>query len=188
MKKSLLGKLIVLIGIVSIWTVLVGVPNVTQAEGESVETLAVDPEYNMVDIFPDEEFRNLIVNILQSFSIPVVADGTVRQSQLNVITKVSQPNFNRKTIYTIDGAEYLINLENITLQIGKVHSIKPLENLKKIRYISIGFNEISDLSPLLTIAGNESSSLSVDLYKNRISDFTIIPKIERNKKNKAYFR
>jgi internalin A len=80
-------------------------------------------------------------------------------------------------IHTLDGLEYLVNLESLNLSENFISDISPLQYLSKLRILYIddcgecgGDNTVTDISPLSGLANLEE----VDFWNNNVTDIAAL--------------
>ncbi len=139
--------------------------------------------YKVVNLIPDDNFR-MAINIAlhhPSDYIPTIAD-------LNGLTGTLYAG--QRSIVSIEGAQYLTNLQLLDLRYNQIIDLSPLAGLINLHELDINHNQISDLSPLagltnmryLYLHWNQISGLSplvgltnlklLWLYNNQISDLS----------------
>lgn len=180
MKKKLFGTIV---GLGLLMSIEMGVSNIYSVVcAEEVDTqstnLIADQSYYIKDIFPDEKFRGIIIKYLQALSIPVNEEGMVKQDELNKIRRISE--YYSYSIKTLEGAQYLKNLESISLIHTNIQSLSPLENLSKLSNISITHSDVNDVSALNKLSKNDVTHMNISLRNNKITDFSFIPEIAEN--------
>ncbi|MCK9158749.1 MAG: leucine-rich repeat domain-containing protein, partial [Candidatus Cloacimonas sp.] len=139
--------------------------------------------YKVVNLIPDDNFRRAINIALHHPSdyIPTIAD-------LNGLTGTLYAG--QRSIVSIEGAQYLTNLQLLDLRYNQIIDLSPLAGLINLHELDINHNQISDLSPLagltnmryLYLHWNQISGLSplvgltnlklLWLYNNQISDLS----------------
>ncbi|MCK9158560.1 MAG: leucine-rich repeat domain-containing protein, partial [Candidatus Cloacimonas sp.] len=146
--------------------------------------VTVPAEYvvtNSITFIPDNNFRIAINEALGQPSDyqPTIVD-------LNGLTGTLYAY--RRNISSIEGAQYLINLQELHLYWNQISDLSPLAGLTHLQQLDLGDNQISNFSPLsglinlqdLTLANNQISNLSplegltnllsLGLANNQISD------------------
>ncbi|UHP10556.1 InlB B-repeat-containing protein [Listeria marthii] len=126
---------------------------------EAATTVAPPAPINQ--IFPDADLAEGIRVELQKSSVTDV----VTKEELESITNLTVV---AKKIASIEGLEYLTNLEFLNLNGNQITDLSPLSNLTKLTEIYIGDNKISDISPLQ----NLTNVTNLYLKDNDISDLS----------------
>jgi len=131
------------------------------AEGAEAGTGATPPAA-IRDIFPDPAFaERLLFSIPRQFSAWTL-DTVVTQDDLNAVTWIIDdvwPDSNvlserspsgapAARIVSLQGIQYLTNLEQLRLPIGQVSDLTPLAGLTSLGGLGLPYNQISDLTPL----------------------------------------
>jgi Leucine-rich repeat (LRR) protein len=73
-----------------------------------------------------------------------------------------------RNIISIEGAQYLTNLQGLWLDSNQISDISPLAGLTNLQDLYLNWNQISDLSPLAGLTNLQY----LDLYYNHISDLS----------------
>ena len=110
---------------------------------------------------PDDNFRMEINEALgqPSFYQPTIAD-------LNGLTGTLYAYY--RNIISIEGAQYLINLQELDLSSNHISDLSPLARLTHLLWLELGDNQISDLSHLAGLTNLNN----LKLYSNQISDLS----------------
>lgn len=116
------------------------------------------------EIFPDISFSEIMARHLEKQSIYEL----VSQKDLNKIKILSQIGTKKisKKIENIQGIEYLNNLEILTIGGNQIVDLSPIKNLKYLREISFPFNKIMDLNPLSGLISLQRINLSYNCITN----------------------
>ncbi|MDI3503826.1 MAG: hypothetical protein PWP64_762 [Candidatus Cloacimonadota bacterium] len=110
---------------------------------------------------PDDNFRRAINDALGQ---PADYQPTVQDLE-SLYGDLYADSYN---IISIEGAQYLSNLQYLHLYNNQISDLSPLSTLDNLQHLYLGVNQISDLSPLSTL-----SNLQVlYLYENQISDLS----------------
>ncbi|HOT40749.1 MAG TPA: leucine-rich repeat domain-containing protein, partial [Candidatus Syntrophosphaera thermopropionivorans] len=117
--------------------------------------------YKVVNLIPDDNFRRAINIALHHPSdyIPTIAD-------LNGLTGTVYAN--ERNILSIEGAQYLTNLQCLNLYWNQISDLSPLAELTNLQVISLSINQVSDLSPLAGLTNLQELYLD----DNQISDLS----------------
>jgi len=110
---------------------------------------------------PDNNFRRAINAALGQPSDyqPTIAD-------LNALTGTLSAAV--RNITSIEGAQYLINLQDLDLYYNQISGLSPLAGLTNLQLLYLNNNQISDLSPLAGLSNLQKLYLGV----NQISDLS----------------
>jgi Leucine-rich repeat (LRR) protein len=84
------------------------------------------------------------------------------------MTRLTSLNAESKSIRSLSGLEYAINLQDLYLESNQINDINPLANLNNLQELHLGRNQISDISPL----ANLTNLQKLDLDYNQISDIS----------------
>jgi len=117
--------------------------------------------YKLVNLIPDDNFRIAINEALGQPAdyIPTIAD-------LNGLT--GNLYAYGRNIISIEGAQYLTNLQGLYLSHNQISDLSPLAGLTNLQILDISVNQISDLSPLEDL----TNLLWLYLEYNQISDLS----------------
>ncbi|WEV67296.1 InlB B-repeat-containing protein [Bifidobacterium sp. ESL0769] len=113
--------------------------------------------------FPDKAFANVIIQAVSWHPLPA---STFTQAMADGITSLVPRTHN--AVSSLEGAQYLTNLTEITLDSGTVSDLTPLSGLTKLNSIILSNNRISDLKPLKNLTNLTTLTLS----DNRITDLS----------------
>ncbi|EAH3791641.1 LPXTG cell wall anchor domain-containing protein [Listeria monocytogenes] len=171
--KNIVGLLLV-IGL-SIW---IGISHGTEVQADTItQPTAIN------ELFPDAALAESIRETLNKTNVT----DTVSQSELNQLTLFQA---DLKGIQSIEGLQYINNLNNLSLVGNQIINISSLSGLTNLEFLNLSSNQISDISELselsklryLTIYSNQISDVSslahltnlefVNLYNNQISDIS----------------
>ncbi|WP_162921667.1 LapB repeat-containing protein [Listeria costaricensis] len=95
-------------------------------------------------IFPDAALAKCVASELKkSVTEPVT------QAELNTIQRLNATVLN---IQSIEGMEYLTNLDYLNLEYNQIVDISPLSDLKNLTYLRLSENKVVDVSPLEPLA------------------------------------
>jgi len=110
---------------------------------------------------PDDNFRMAINEALGQPSDyqPTITDLNGLTGALYAI---------RRNISSIEGAQYLINLQHLDIAYNQISDISPLAGLTILQYLWLNDNQISDLSSLAGLTNLQS----LWLFNNQISDIS----------------
>ncbi|EHY0418834.1 InlB B-repeat-containing protein [Listeria monocytogenes] len=182
-KRKHLQKVFVALTLLIGFTIWIGTRGEIEAQAESL----TQPT-SINQIFPDYETAKVIQYALQKTNVT----DTVTQEELNTLTFF---NAYGKGIESIDGLQYLNNLEMMLVATNKIHDYRPLSGLSKLQEMDLSDNEISDISSLsklpsltsLTLINNQISDISslsklpsltrLNLYNNQISDIDALSEL-----------
>ncbi|MFA5069652.1 MAG: leucine-rich repeat domain-containing protein, partial [Candidatus Omnitrophota bacterium] len=117
--------------------------------------------YKVVNLIPDDNFRMAINEELGQPAdyIPTIAD-------LNGLTRTLYAN--ERNILSIEGAQYLTNLQKLDLSDNRISDLSPLAGLINLHELYLDVNQISDLSPLEGMTNLQQ----LNLYNNQIIDLS----------------
>ena len=83
----------------------------------------------------------------------------------------------KRGITSIEGIQYLKNLQDLDLDDNKIVDISPLSGLAKLKELDLENNQITDLSPLLGLINLEE----LDFEKNKVSDISPLSNLTKLK-------
>ncbi|EAH3957174.1 internalin, partial [Listeria monocytogenes] len=171
--KNSVGLLLV-IGL-SIW---IGTSHGTEVQADTItQPTAIN------ELFPDDALAESIRETLGKTNVT----ETVSQSELNQLTLFQA---DLKGIQSIEGLQYINNLNNLSLVGNQIINISSLSGLTNLEFLNLSSNQISDISELselsklrkLTFYSNQISDVSslshltnldfLNLYNNQISDIS----------------
>ncbi|MBK1960486.1 internalin N-terminal domain-containing protein [Listeria ivanovii] len=109
-------------------------------------------------IFPDYNLAKVIKNTLRKKELTDV----ISQSELNKVEQIKAEN---KTIYSIEGMQYLSNLRTLHLSDNQIRDIYPLENLAHLSEVSLNNNDLTDESIAELLKMKQLECLSIWSYK-----------------------
>ncbi|EAD9035941.1 LPXTG cell wall anchor domain-containing protein [Listeria monocytogenes] len=159
--KKYLQRLFVALTLLIGFTIWIGTRGEIEAQAESL----TQPT-SINQIFPDYETAKVIQSALQKTNVT----DTVTQEELNTLTLFYAYG---KGIESIDGLQYLNNLEVMLVGANKIHDYRPLSGLSKLQEMDLSDNEISDISSLSKL----TSLTRLNLYNNQISDIDALSEL-----------
>ncbi|MBC1549834.1 sortase B protein-sorting domain-containing protein [Listeria sp. FSL L7-1434] len=159
-QSSLLRILFVVTAIlgISLWV------NMSQGVEVQAESIAEPTPIN--NIFTDPALAEVVKTELGKAS----TDDVVTQADLNQITRLDADG---KGISSIEGIQYLTQLNMSGLSSNQITNIAPLAHLTNLDSLYLGNNEISDLTPLSGLTQLTFLQLSI----NQIKDVTPLAKL-----------
>ena len=104
---------------------------------------------------------NLEQAVRDALGIP--AGQPITKADMARLTDLDASN---RGIQNLSGLEYAINLQNLSLGYNQISDISLLTNLTKLQWLYLMYNQISDISPL----ANLTNLQYLDLMYNRISN------------------
>lgn len=141
-------------------------PLVGQVEVSAATTnIATAPEKNLQEappatvdqIFPDDA---LAFKVAQELGVS--EDTVVTQEQLDTIETMVYVDFG---VEDLTGMEYLHNLKFVDLSQNKISNLENLANLTELETVSLNYNQITDITPLM----NSPKLYNLELGVNQIS-------------------
>ncbi|EAC6248417.1 internalin, partial [Listeria monocytogenes] len=123
---------------------------------EEVQAAVIDQPTPINEIFTDENLANAIKATLNKPS----TTSDVSQAELDSISEVTAESSN---IASLEGAQYLNNIDTLILNNNKITDLNSLAGLSKLRILEANDNQLSDISALanvtslhqLRLAGNQ---------------------------------
>ncbi|EDO0850647.1 class 1 internalin InlG [Listeria monocytogenes] len=154
-KTSVLHVLLVVTAIlgISLWV------NASHGMKAQAESIAQPAPIN--EIFTDPALADEVKTELGKADVSDV----VSQADLDQITRLEAEG---KGINSIEGVQYLTNLNFLSVTSNQISDISPLTNLTKLESLCLGENQISDLTPLSGLTNLTFVQLSI----NQIKDVT----------------
>ncbi len=110
---------------------------------------------------PDDNFRMAINSKLGQ-------DADYQPTIVDLNGMTGQLGASSMNIQNIEGAQYLTNLQELSLHGNQISDLSPLSGLTNLHNLGLGFIQISDLSPLAGL----TNLLYLDLWSNQISDLS----------------
>ncbi|EGI4788063.1 InlB B-repeat-containing protein [Listeria monocytogenes] len=176
-KKTALHILVTLavVMVISFW--------VGTSSKEEVQAAVIDQPTPINEIFTDENLANAIKATLNKPS----TTSDVSQAELDSISEVTAESSN---IASLEGAQYLNNIDTLILNNNKITDLNSLAGLSKLRILEANDNQLSDISALanvtslhqLRLAGNQIKQLNgvsnlinletIELSNNQITDIS----------------
>ena len=166
--------------------------NTTYAEVQnSVNTMTPEnaPDDYVVKI-PSNYLRNRIKEVLGNANMP---DSDLTFGKLKTIIMLHANPLNPASVNgdvfnasqlglgdstSIDGLQFLINLESLGLNSGTYKDISPLENLTKLKFLAIVRNKnLTDISKLSKLTSLET----LQIFRNSIKDISAVRNMPRLK-------
>lgn len=89
--------------------------------------------------------------------------GNILYEDVKDIKKLYAAN---KNIFSLEGIEHLINLEELNLKENNISDITPIAGLKDLRYLNLWKNNISDISPLKNLVKLQQLDLDSNEIRN----------------------
>lgn len=144
--KKLLSK------VVMVLTILLTFNSVIFAERITKPT-------KICDLFEDRRLAQIVAKTLQKSS----EEDTVTQSELDSVTSLEAYNYPYKPvgIRTLNGIEYLNNLEHFLAGMNDITDLSPLSNLRKLWELQLPYNShLQDITPLRALTNMKRMHLS----------------------------
>jgi hypothetical protein len=88
----------------------------------------------------------------------------------DIAKRVRELNISGSKLETLKNLNNLVNLEFLSAGFNAINDLSPLANLKKLKGLSVHFNQISDLTPIAGLTALQS----LDASHNQISDLAPI--------------
>ncbi|MBK3914675.1 leucine-rich repeat domain-containing protein [Listeria ivanovii] len=134
--------------------------------GTKVNAASIPHPMPIDKVFPDPSLANEMKITLGKKSVTDV----VTQKELE-----SKNEFNaaHKNIQSIEGLQYLTNLEVLYLSGNQITSISPLKSLKKLVVLNLDANELSDISDI-TKFSSSSALTHLFLNNNQLTDISAL--------------
>ncbi|EAF0357912.1 InlB B-repeat-containing protein [Listeria monocytogenes] len=152
---------------------------------EEVQAAVIAQPTPINEIFTDENLANAIKATLNKPS----TTSDVSQAELDSISEVTAESSN---IASLEGAQYLNNLDTLVLNNNKITDLNSLAGLSKLRILEANDNQLNDISALanvtslhqLRLGGNQIEQLNgvsnlnnletIELSNNQITDISPI--------------
>ncbi|EIS8278507.1 InlB B-repeat-containing protein [Listeria monocytogenes] len=150
---------------------------------EEVQAAVIAQPTPINEIFTDENLANAIKATLNKPS----TTSDVSQAELDAIREVTAESSN---IASLEGAQYLNNIDTLILNNNKITDLNSLAGLSKLRILEANDNQLSDISALanvtslhqLRLGGNQIKQLNgvsnlinletIELSNNQITDIS----------------
>ncbi|EHV5201837.1 InlB B-repeat-containing protein [Listeria monocytogenes] len=150
---------------------------------EEVQAAVIAQPTPINEIFTDENLANAIKATLNKPS----TTSDVSQAELDSISEVTAESSN---IASLEGAQYLNNLDTLVLNNNKITDLNSLAGLSKLRILEVNDNQLNDISALanvtslhqLRLGGNQIEQLNgvsnltnletIELSNNQITDIS----------------
>ncbi|EAC3775130.1 LPXTG cell wall anchor domain-containing protein [Listeria monocytogenes] len=150
-KNNFFKQLISIMTVLSLLFMVLGIQGNNEVKAATLATLPAP----INQIFPDADLAEGIRAVLQKASVTDV----VTQEELESITKLVVA---WEKVASIQGIEYLTNLEYLNLNGNQITDISPLSNLVKLTNLYIGTNKITDISALQNLTNLRELYLNED--------------------------
>ncbi|EJO1681343.1 InlB B-repeat-containing protein [Listeria monocytogenes] len=150
-KNNFFKQLISIMTVLSLLFMVLGIQGNNEVKAATLAT----PPAPINQIFPDADLAEGIRAVLQKASVTDV----VTQEELESITKLVVAV---EKVASIQGIEYLTNLEYLNLNGNQITDISPLSNLVKLTNLYIGTNKITDISALQNLTNLRELYLNED--------------------------
>ncbi|EAC4592411.1 InlB B-repeat-containing protein [Listeria monocytogenes] len=152
---------------------------------EEVQAAVIAQPTPINEIFTDENLANAIKATLNKPS----TTSDVSQAELDSISEVTAESSN---IASLEGAQYLNNIDTLVLNNNKITTLNPLAGLSRLSILEVSNNQLSDISALsnvtnlhqLRLEGNQIKQLNgvsnlinletIELSNNQITDISPI--------------
>ncbi|HAO6631400.1 TPA: LPXTG cell wall anchor domain-containing protein [Listeria monocytogenes] len=152
---------------------------------EEVQAAVIAQPTPINEIFTDENLANAIKATLNKPS----TTSDVSQAELDSISEVTAESSN---IASLEGTQYLNNLDTLVLNNNKITTLNPLAGLSRLSILEVSNNQLSDISALsnvtnlhqLRLDGNQIKQLNgvsnlnnletIELSNNQITDISPI--------------
>ncbi|EOB3789980.1 InlB B-repeat-containing protein [Listeria monocytogenes] len=150
---------------------------------EEVQAAVIAQPTPINEIFTDENLANAIKATLNKPS----TTSDVSQAELDSISEVTAESSN---IASLEGAQYLNNIDTLVLNNNKITDLNSLAGLSKLRILEANDNQLNDISALanvtslhqLRLGGNQIEQLNgvsnlinletIELSNNQITDIS----------------
>ena len=106
---------------------------------------------------------NLAIALRTALSLPVGVNPT--EAQLASLTELSAPS---KSIVSLAGLQYCINLQKLTLNNNRIVDLTPLKDLQLLQDLNLSSNQIISLTPLTGL----TNLTTLQLNSNQIVNLT----------------
>ncbi|EAH3791828.1 hypothetical protein D5Z92_14640 [Listeria monocytogenes] len=136
MKKALFSRLFVALAIVGGINLWLGISNELNVQAESL-----DQPTPLNQVFPDEALAEVVKASLNKSDMT----DSVTQAELNTVKFIDGQE---KSIASIEGLQYLSNLETLRMKDNKISDISLLSHLSNLRVINLSNNQITDITSL----------------------------------------
>ena len=125
------------------------------------------------------EDSNLEQAVREAGGYTGAANGPIYpQDVVGIISLYLSNDSNNQTTNTptssLEGIQYLVNLQNLGFSNNQVTDLSPLRNLTNLRYLSFGENQISNLSPIR----NLNNLFWLSFYGNQVTDLSPLRNLE----------
>ncbi|EAE7933951.1 LPXTG cell wall anchor domain-containing protein [Listeria monocytogenes] len=150
-KNNFFKQLISIMTVLSLLFMVLGIQGNNEVKAATLATLPAP----INQIFPDADLAEGIRAVLQKASVTDV----VTQEEIESITKLVVAG---EKVASIQGIEYLTNLEYLNLNGNQITDISPLSNLVKLTNLYIGTNKITDISALQNLTNLRELYLNED--------------------------
>lgn len=110
---------------------------------QAVDSVAADPPAPINQVFPDGALAQVIATKLGKS-----VNDNVTTADLNTITSISNAEGSGKGITSLEGMQYLHNMQVLYLAGNNISDLTPISGLTAISTLFVVSNHISDLTPL----------------------------------------
>ena len=127
-------------------------------------TTSTDETIDLVKAFPDETFRKIVLQQLQNYNVDFSSNQATK-AQLEKITTLYnvRNSLSQESIKSIQGIEYLTNVNNITLKNHDIEDISAILKLTSLSSIDLSGNNISKVGDISKLANLTTLSLNENL-------------------------
>ncbi|MBC2177741.1 hypothetical protein HCB27_14505 [Listeria booriae] len=155
-------------------------------KGIGVKTLQNLKEQNIADVPAPESDITLDPSLQKAINRTLSQPDTspLTKTDLEKLTTLSSSVLTAadEKIKTLDGLEFAVNLETLTLTNQAISDVSPIQNLSKLSRLDLQSNQISDLTPLydnVSGSGDNLKSLSNMNFANNQIEHVAIEHLQR---------
>jgi formylglycine-generating enzyme required for sulfatase activity len=114
-------------------------------------------------IYPDD-----VTGIINLFSFKGKEEGITSLEGIQYLTNLQKLYFWASQVSDLTPLQTLTNLQRLSFRNSQVSDLTPLQNLTNLQELSFGGNQVSDLTPLQ----NLTNLVHLDFYDNQVSNLT----------------
>ncbi|HOW51447.1 MAG TPA: leucine-rich repeat domain-containing protein [bacterium] len=126
---------------------------------------------NNEEAFPDPAFKACVKNRLDQYSIIWDKKYSIEnEKDLEIIEGIGCDGGG---VFSVKGAEKLINVQELGLNSNQIESVEPLRHLKKLELLNISDNKLSNIEPLAEVSSLKNLNFMGNYVKDILSLVTL---------------
>jgi len=164
----------------------------TQAESVQHPLPPLPAKIKISEVFPDRFLAGVV-----GTSLSVSVNSLIDEAELRTIRLLRSPGSPGRKIQSLEGMQYLTELQTLELNSHEIVDLTPLQGLTKLLALALRSNKIVDIQPLqdlillqiIEFGHNEIQDISalrnllqlrrLEVFSNKISDISAVTELKR---------